>query len=136
LLKEFAERGVGVITSPPHTSHLFQVLDLLLFGRLKAAKRYIPRADAYSTGTDHLPRIFKVYELVMTNMKVRVSWKTAEFEHCKLDDTFQFLVNDGKIRDSPEFTEIWRMTFLLEGLSAWRRAIQWGFMNRQLFKGR
>jgi hypothetical protein len=27
-------------------------------------------------------------------------------EHCKMDDTFQLLVNDGKIRDSPEFAEI------------------------------
>jgi hypothetical protein len=51
LFKEFAERGVAVTTSPPHTSHIFQVLDLLLFGRLKAAKKYIPRADTDPTNT-------------------------------------------------------------------------------------
>jgi hypothetical protein len=73
---------------------------------LKAAKKYIPRADADPTDTDHLARIFKAYELVTTSTIVRTSWKKAGFEYCKLDDTFQLLVNDGKIRDSPEFPEV------------------------------
>jgi hypothetical protein len=106
LVKEFTERGVAVLTSPPHTSHIFQVLDLLLFGRLKVAKKYIPRADADPTGTDHLARVFKAYELVTTSRTVRASWKKAGFEYYKLDDTFQLFVHDGKIRDSPEFTKI------------------------------
>jgi hypothetical protein len=80
LLKEFAERGVGVITYPPHTAHLFQVLDLLLFGRLKAAQKNIPRADADPTDTDHLVKIFKAYDLVTTSTTVRASWKKAGFE--------------------------------------------------------
>jgi hypothetical protein len=104
-----------------HTLHLFQVLDLLLFGRLKVAKKYIPRADAVPTDTGHLVRIFKAYELVTTSTTVRASWKKAGFKYCKLDDTFQLLVNDGKIRDSLEFAEIWRMNFSLVGLSARRR---------------
>jgi hypothetical protein len=125
LFKEFAERGVSIITYPPHTSRLFQVLDLLLFGRLKAVKKYIPRADADPIDTDHLVKIFKTYELVTISTTVRASWKKAGFEYCKLDDTFQLLVNNGMIRDSPEFTEIWRMNFPLEGLSA-RRRVQKG----------
>jgi hypothetical protein len=136
LLKEFVERGVAAIIYPPQTSHLFQILDLLLFGRLKAAQTYIPRADTDPTDTDHLLRIFKAYESVTTSTTVRASWKKPGLEYCKLDDTFQLLVNDGKIRDSPEFTEIWRMYFPLEGLSAHRRVQKRGFMNRQFFKGR
>jgi hypothetical protein len=74
--------------------------------------------------------------LVTTSTTVRASCKKAGFEYCKLDDTFQLLVKDGKIRDSPEFAEIWRMNFPLEALSARRRVQKWGFMNRQFFKGR
>jgi hypothetical protein len=121
LLKEFAERGVVVMTYPSHISHLFQVLDLLLFGRLKSAPNDIPRADADATDTDHLVRIFKAHELVTTRTTVRASWKKAGFQYCKLDGRFQLLVNDGKIRDSPEFSEIWCMNLPLEGLSARRR---------------
>jgi hypothetical protein len=62
-----------------HTSHRFQVLDLLLFGRLKAAKKYVPRADADPTDADHLVRIFKGYEWVATSTTVKASWKKAGF---------------------------------------------------------
>jgi hypothetical protein len=70
---------------------------------LKAAKKYISRADADPTDTDHLVRIFKAYEMVTTNTTVGASRKKAGFEYCKLDDTFQLIVNDGKSRDSPRF---------------------------------
>jgi hypothetical protein len=96
LVKEFDERGVTIITCPPHTWHLFQVLDRLLFGRLKATKKYIPGADADPTYTDHLVRIFKAYELVTTSTTVRASWKKAGFEYCKLDDTFQLSLTMGR----------------------------------------
>jgi hypothetical protein len=97
-----------------YTSHPFHVLDLLLFGRLKAARKYIPRADADPTDTDQLAGIFKAYELVMISTTVRASLKKSGFKYCKLDDTFQLLVNDGKIRDSPGSAEIWRMNFPLK----------------------
>jgi hypothetical protein len=70
---------------------------------LKAAKKYIPRADADPTDTDHLVGIFKAYELVATSTITRTSQKKAGFKYCKLSDTFQLHVNNGKIRDSPRF---------------------------------
>jgi hypothetical protein len=103
---------------------------------LEAAKKYIPRTDDAPTDTDHLVRIFKAYELVTNSTTVRASSKKAGFEYWKLDDTFQLLVSDEKIRDSPEFAEIWRMNFLLEERSARRRVQKRGFMNRQFFKRR
>jgi hypothetical protein len=103
---------------------------------LKAAKKYIPRADVDPTYTDHPVRIFKACELVTTSTTVRVPWKKAGFEYCKLDDTFQFLMNDWKIRDSPEFAKIWGMNCLREGLSARQRGQKLGFMNREFSKGR
>jgi hypothetical protein len=39
-LKELAENGVLVLTYPPHRSHIFQVLNLVLFGNLKRCKKY------------------------------------------------------------------------------------------------
>jgi hypothetical protein len=32
ILRELARNGILVLTYPPHTSHLFQILDVLLFG--------------------------------------------------------------------------------------------------------
>ena len=81
ILKEFAEQGVVVVTYPPHTSHIFQVLDVLLFGRLKSAKKYLPRNDGAPLQIDHLVRIFKAYEMVTTSSTIRASWVKAGFEY-------------------------------------------------------
>jgi hypothetical protein len=37
--RELARHGILLLTSPPHSSHTFQVLDRLLFGCLKSAKK-------------------------------------------------------------------------------------------------
>jgi hypothetical protein len=38
ILEELANHGILLMTDPPHTSQIFQVFDMLLFGRLKPAK--------------------------------------------------------------------------------------------------
>jgi hypothetical protein len=91
-------------------------------------------SKVYPTDTDHLTRIFKAYELITTSTTVKTSWKKAGFEYCKLDDTFQLLINDGEIWDSPEFAQIWRMNFPLEGLSARGRIQKLGFVNSQFLR--
>jgi hypothetical protein len=42
-LGQFAEGRVVVITYPPHTSNLFQALDVLSFGRLNSPKIYLTK---------------------------------------------------------------------------------------------
>jgi hypothetical protein len=71
VLAEFARHGVLAPSYPPHTSNLFQVLDLLLVGRLKSAKKYLPRNDQASALIDHIIRTFKACETVTINTMVR-----------------------------------------------------------------
>jgi hypothetical protein len=40
------------------------------------------------------------------------------FEDCQATEALFLLGNDGKIRDSPEFSEIWRVKFPIEEQSA------------------
>jgi hypothetical protein len=99
ILIEFARHGVLVLSYPPHMSNLFQVLDLLLFSRLKSAKKYLPRNDQASTWIDHIVRISKAYQTVITNTMGRSCWEKAGFEYAKMGEAFHLLVNDGKIRE-------------------------------------
>jgi hypothetical protein len=96
----------------------------------------MPSNGADPVDTDDLVSIFQAYELVPTSTRVRASWVKVGFQYCKRDVAFYFLVNDGKIRDSPEFSEIRCIISLIEKLSARRRAQQCRFINRQFFKGR
>jgi hypothetical protein len=52
-----------------------------------------------------------------------------------LDGVSYLVVHEGKIRDSPDFSELWRIDFPMERLSERRRGQKWGFMNRQYFQG-
>jgi hypothetical protein len=80
LLKEFAEKGVSVITYPLQTSNLFQILDALLFGPVESTKRYVPTNDVDSAAIGPFARIFKADETVTTVTSVRASWMKAGFE--------------------------------------------------------
>jgi hypothetical protein len=74
--------------------------------------------------------IFKAYELVTTSPTVQASWAKAGFEYCKQDDTYYLPVTDGKIREMPEFSKVWRFNSPIDSLSARRRAQKLGFVNR------
>jgi hypothetical protein len=84
ILIEFAHHGVLVLSYPPHMSNLFLVLDLLLFGRLKSAKKYVPRNDQASASIDNIIWIFQAYETVTTSTIVRSYWEKTGFEHAKM----------------------------------------------------
>jgi hypothetical protein len=50
--KKLACHGVIVLTYPPHTSHIFQVSDVLLFGVFKPAEKHQRRDDEHPAGLD------------------------------------------------------------------------------------
>jgi hypothetical protein len=73
ILEELANHGILLITYPLHSSQIFQVLNVLLFGRLKSATKYLPRDDNQDPQVDHAMRIFRVYEITTMSSTVRDS---------------------------------------------------------------
>jgi hypothetical protein len=57
--RELAEHGILLTVCPPHTSYIFQVLDTLLFERLKAEKKRPLRDPNLGRDLDHVMRIFR-----------------------------------------------------------------------------
>jgi hypothetical protein len=106
ILKELAENGVLGLTYPPHTSHIFQVLDLVLFGNLKRCKQYQTRDENEDREVDHIIRIFKAYETVTTSMTVRVCWEKAGLTYQQRDGTLYLVVHEGRILTAPDFQEV------------------------------
>jgi hypothetical protein len=119
--RELAWNGILVLTCPPHTSHLFQVVDALLFNRLKVFKKYLPKDDNGDRKIEHIQRIFRAYKRVTTSMTIRAFWKKAGFRYHQRDGTFYLAVDEGKIRAALDFCEIWERNHLIKSLSAQRR---------------
>jgi hypothetical protein len=73
IFQELANDRILLIIYPRNTSHIFQVLDVLLFGRLKSAKKHLPRDDELDPHLDHAMRVFRAYEIATMNTTVRSS---------------------------------------------------------------
>jgi hypothetical protein len=93
---EFAHHGVPVLSYPPHTSNLFQLLDPLPFGGLKSAKKSMPRNDREPGSIDHIIRIFKADETETTSTMVGSCWEKAGFEYAKMGETTIYWSMMGK----------------------------------------
>jgi hypothetical protein len=71
VLRRLAQQSILVITSPPHTSGIFQVLYRLTFGVMKRVKRYLPKKNDLSPAADHVHRVFVAYERATVSESVR-----------------------------------------------------------------
>jgi hypothetical protein len=134
IMKELAIHGILLITYPPHTSHLFKMLDLLLFGRLKAIEEQLLRDFPSGRDLDHVTRIFRAYEQATTSVIVRSSWDKAGFAFERRDGTVYLCFRQAKLRESAEFCELWRIDYPEEKLSIRRRQQQWGWLNEPFFR--
>ena len=133
MLRILAENLIIVITYPPHTSHVFQVLDLLLFGILKKYKKYIPKDDTISPKIDHLKRVFHSYEMSTCSSTIRSSFAKAGFVYYQKDEMNYLHLNRSKIENTKEFKEIWDINYPLEELSTRRKNQPRGWINKQYF---
>ena len=133
LLQELATHLILVITYPPHTSGIFQVLDRLIFGVLKVRKRQIAKNPNIPANIDYLLRIFKAYELSTCSSNVRASFSNTGFEYHYIDDVQYIKVNQEFIRNIPEFKEAWNLDTQESEFSPRKRNQKWGWINKEYF---
>jgi hypothetical protein len=73
IVQKLGDHGVILLTYPPHTSYIFPVLDLLLFGVLKRAKKRERHDDERPAQAEHVLRLFHPYEQATTSATVKAS---------------------------------------------------------------
>jgi hypothetical protein len=129
-----SENLVKIITFPPHTSGIFQMLDLVFFGVFKQTKRRLNKDESIHVTEDHARRMFRAFEAAGASETVRGSFRHAGFNYSKHPEGYYTLVFDEhKVRTSDTFREVWAIDFPLERLSQRRQASQWGFINSEAF---
>lgn len=133
LLQTLAQHMIIVIAYPSHTSHVFQVLDLLLFGVLKVHKKYLKKNDQIPHKIDHLYRIFQAYEQSTCSTTVRSAFRKAGFEYFEKDGLNYLKLNREKIEKSANFQEIWDFNYPEENLTPRRKKQKRGWINKEYF---
>jgi hypothetical protein len=111
VIRLLTEARVRVITFAPHTTQVFQVLDLALFRVLKRCSRYeLPVGE----NTAIVKAITKVYHDFTQTMAWPNVWRTFRalgFEFDTRRDPYEGLFDEGKLRESAGFQELCFVTF-------------------------
>jgi hypothetical protein len=134
ILRELASHGIFLIAYPPHSSHIFQVLDVLLFVKLKSAKTSIPRDLTQSPIINYVLCVFQTSEEATTNTIVRSSWQKNGFGFIQRDDTFCLWIDESKICSSATFSEMWNTDYSESGLSGRQWQQKWEWLNETIFR--
>jgi hypothetical protein len=132
VLQKLAHHRVPVITYPTDTSHIFQVLDVLLLGLLKRSKKFQMRDNGLDAHMDHILRLFRAYETVTASTTTSVAGRKAGFEYGNRSTTTHLRVNKRQIRESPDFREVWMFDYHESWLSARRQKEEWGWINEKM----
>jgi hypothetical protein len=133
LLQEFAGHWVMVITYPPHTSSIFQVLDRLIFSVLKTAKRQVAIDTEIDEVCDHIRRVFMAYERSTTSETVRAAWRRTGFDYVPSGEKWRLHVNLENLQECSEFKDVWERNYPEGHVSQRRRNQAWGWVNKDLF---
>jgi hypothetical protein len=120
MLENLTRHRVLVLTYPPHTSHIFQVLDGLLFSLAKRSKKYQIRDDTLPIHVDHILKLFRADEGAMARTTIQAAWRQTGFEYENRNMTTYLSINEGQIRESRDFREIWMFDYHESQLSARR----------------
>jgi hypothetical protein len=123
-----------VIPYPPDASYIFQILDVLLFGISKKAKKYQRRNDTLRREVDHVLRLFRPYEQATASTTIRASWLKTGFDYETRDAATYLIVNGTKIRQGDAFREMWLSDYHPPRISKKRVSQRWGWINEHLFR--
>lgn len=130
LLDLLREARVRVITWPPHTTQIFQELDVSLFGVLKRRGQYkLPFDDDQGTA-NFLLRIYRTFKQTMIEANIWAAFRQAGFEFDVGREPYRLRFDEEKLRSSPAFQEIWSLDFPLEKLSVRRQRARFGWINQ------
>jgi hypothetical protein len=134
MLEKLAWHWVFVLTYPPHTSYIFQVLDVLLFSLVKRSKKSQIRDHALPIHVDHILSLFRAYEAAMASATIWAAWKYTGFQYENMNMITYFSINEGQVREPRDFREIWMFDYHESQLSARRQKQKWGWINKHKFR--
>jgi hypothetical protein len=131
-LKLLADHLVKVITFPPHTSQIFQCLDLSLFGNLKKRMNYKLPLETDETTAAFIKRIFHAMKQTLVEDNVRSAFVQLGLHYNIEADPYVLRFDEDVLRQSPGFTSLWARDYPYEKLSHRRQNAPFGWVNKTM----
>jgi hypothetical protein len=105
ILNLLRDSRVRIITWAPQTTHLFQQLDICLFGILKRKEQYPLPFDNDETTSDFLQNIYQTFRQTMIEPNIWGVSPEAGFEFDTGAEPYRLVFHEEKLRKTPGFQE-------------------------------
>jgi hypothetical protein len=108
------DHNLKVITFAPHTTQIFQILDLCLFGVFKSKMQYkLPFANSNLT-VNLIRNAFRALKQTFVPDNVRSVFKLLGLEFNIAQTPYTLLFREDMLRRSQGFQEIWEADYPLD----------------------
>jgi hypothetical protein len=118
-----------MITYAPHTTNIFQVLDISLFGIFKLIKDNVDESGMVHEITDHVVKIIGAILRLCNPPNTQSAFRKAGFESTSVPEPVFITFHEERLRETDRFREIWDIHFPTEGLSRRRQESLHSFIN-------
>ena len=131
VLKLLGENNIIAFTFPPHTTNLFQPLDLSLFGALKSFKSHVSSEEDGKYIKSCISKLLKSFEQVSTSFTIRGSFKRAGLIPIMNVVPHLAQCNVSLLIDKYDFKNIWDRNTKITDISTRRRNQRFGVINEE-----
>jgi hypothetical protein len=123
------EARACVITFAPHTTQIFQVLDLTLFALLKRPPRYEMPLDHGNATVKYIMSVYHDFRQTMVLPNPGRAFHVPGLDLDTRKEPYRLLFDEEKLRGSACFRGLWSVDAPLDQLSIRRRAAWFGWIN-------
>jgi hypothetical protein len=136
ILQVLAEDRVKVITFPPRAMHIFQALDLSLFGVFKKKINYQLPFQNDETTVGFIKRVFHNLKQSLVEDNVRSAFLHLGLPYQVGVTPCLLLFNENVLRESQGFQTLRERDYPMEALSYKKRTETFGWINEQMAANR
>jgi hypothetical protein len=113
---------VRLTTFAPHTTHIFQVLDLVSFGALKKRSTRVSTRDEEQAAAAFIIKVYHDFKQTMVEVNISDAFSAIDFSYDISHELYELLFDEEKFRQSRGFLELWERDVPADSL--WRRRQQ------------
>jgi hypothetical protein len=111
VIRILIEATLHVITFAPHTTQIFQVINLSLFGVLKLCPRYELPFDENNATVKVITKVYHEFTQTMARPNVWGIFRALGFEFDTIIGPYELLFDELKLKESANFEELCWLTF-------------------------
>jgi hypothetical protein len=121
---------VKIIIFASHTTHIFQILDVVLFGALKTNATGLTTLKEEQMTAAFIIKVYHEFKQTMIEVNIQGAFRSIIFIHDIDQIPYGLLFDEEKFRQSPGFVELWERDVPLKSLSRRWREARFGWINK------